>query len=146
MATDPRFPSKTHLGIPATLATGNTARDGTGTVVEVFTAINNNAAANADVDAIIKRATLIVSSTNSVASVIRFFLNNGSTNATATNNILLFETVTPTVTESNTSAFPYYTLDFFRGFLVPKGYKILATISVSPTNPVSCYFEGEDYA
>lgn len=146
MATEPRFPSKANHPIPARLTTGNTAKDGTGTVVELFSAINNDAAGTGNVDAIVYAVNYIISQTNSVNSVIRLFLNNGGSNATATNNILLCEATVITLTQSETVSQKLYRIDGIKDRIIPAGYRILAAISQTPTNPIACYAWGESYA
>jgi len=80
--TQPIFPLTPKVSW-GTVTTANTAKDGTGTVVTVFTA----GADGSRIDQIKVRAL----GTN-VATVIRFFVNNGSTNATAANNSLVHDT------------------------------------------------------
>lgn len=79
----------------STVATANTAKDGTGTVVTVATAGANGAR----VDQIKVRAA----GTN-VATVMRFFINNGSANTTATNNTLVHEATIAATTLSEVAA------------------------------------------
>lgn len=138
MATDPRFPIAANHPIPARLTTGNTAKDGTGTVVTLFTA---------GVDgAILNNIYIQPSETNTVASVLRFFLNNGDPSSTASNNILLCEELTPIVSAaSETVARELYTVSGIVDRLIPAGYKVLVSISVSPTNPLAVYATGENY-
>jgi hypothetical protein len=92
--TQPIFPltPKVEWG---TVTTANTAKDGTGTVVTVFTA----GADGSRIDQIKVRAL----GTN-VATVIRFFVNNGSTNATAANNSLVHDATIAATTNSETAA------------------------------------------
>jgi hypothetical protein len=137
MATEPRFPIAAKCPIPARLTTGNTAKDGTGTVVTLFTAAAS--------DSILNNIVIKPCETNSAAGVVRFFLNNGSTNATATNNILLSEEVNPIVTASETTTQTLILVSGIVDRIIPAGYRILASISVTPTNPVAVYAYGEDY-
>lgn len=146
MSTDPRFPTKANHPIPSRLVTGNTAKDGTGTVVEIFTSINNNATGTGDVDSILYGVNYIVTQTNSTSAVIRLFLNNGSSNATATNNILLCEAQVPTVTESEVVPQGLYQIEGLKNRIIPAGFRVLAAISQTPTNPIACYGFGESYA
>lgn len=76
----------------AAITAANTATDGTGTVATVFTA----GAEGARVDAIVCKSL----GTN-VATVLRLFLNNGSTNATPANNTLIAEVPLPATNGSN---------------------------------------------
>lgn len=72
--------------------TANTAKDGTGTVGTVFTADATNGGR-------VERVVITYLGTN-VASMVRFFVNNGSTTATATNNSLIEEVAMPALTIS----------------------------------------------
>ena len=67
----------------ASAASANTALDGTGTVYTAFTADATNGG-------FIQRMRIKAPST-STATVLRVFVNNGSTNATAANNSLIDE-------------------------------------------------------
>lgn len=91
---DPIFPlqPKTTWGA---LLTANTAKDGTGTVVQVAAGGTNGL----KIDQIKVRAK----GTN-VATVLRFFVNNGSTPTTATNNALIHEISVPATTLTEIAA------------------------------------------
>lgn len=78
------------------LTAANTATDGTGTVGTVFTSDATNGGR-------LERIRCMALGSN-VATVARFFVNNGSTNATAGNNSLLFEVTLPATTASNSVA------------------------------------------
>jgi hypothetical protein len=80
---------------PALLKTANTATDGTGTVVTIFTAGSDGGR--------VERIRVRPAGTN-IATLMRVFINNGSTNATAANNILYAEIVIPAYTLSQTAA------------------------------------------
>src|SRR4051812_4844089 len=79
----------------AALAAANTAKDGTGTVQTVGTAGLNGTW--------LAKIICKPAGTN-VATVLRLFLNNGGSNATATNNIMIKEISLPAVTLSETAA------------------------------------------
>ena len=100
-----------------TLATANTAKDGTGTVLNVFTADATNGG-------FVQRVRFRTAGTN-VATVARVFINNGSANTTAANNILFDEITLPASTISETSAQPVYELPL--NFALPPGYKLNVT-------------------
>lgn len=93
-SVQPIFPSVQNVSW-GNVATANTAKDGTGTVVTIFTAGANGSR----IDQIKVRAL----GTN-VATALRFFVNNGSTNVTATNNSLAHETTIAATTLSETAA------------------------------------------
>lgn len=112
---------------PALLQTANTAKDGTGTVVTIFTA----GADGGRVDRIRARAA----GTN-VATVLRVFINNGAANSTPANNIMYAERTLAATTLSeaaaltlnelpdtvDTTAFP---------IVLPPGYVLNVTIGTT---------------
>ena len=105
----------------ATGVTGaNTAKDGTGTVLTVFTA-------NVD-GAFVQRIRFRSAGTN-IATVARVFINNGSTNATPANNILYDEITLAATTVSEVAALPVYELPL--NFALPAGYKLNVTIGTT---------------
>jgi len=105
----------------AAITTANTAKDGTGTVVTVFTADATN---GGFVNRLIARAI----GTN-VATVLRVFLNNGSSAATPANNVLVAEMTLPATTVSEVAAQPAYELPL--NMALPAGYKLNCTIGTT---------------
>ncbi len=103
------------------IATANIAKDGTGTVVTVFTADASN---GGFVQKILARAI----GTN-VATVLRVFINNGSSNATAANNSLIAEITLPATTLSEAAAFSDYVVPL--NLALPAGYKLNCTIGTT---------------
>lgn len=104
-----------------TITSGNTAKDGTGTVVTVFTADATN---GGRVDKIRFRAQ----GTN-VATAARVFINNGSTNATAANNTLYDEITLPATTLSEVAQLLNQEIGL--GITLPAGYKLNVTIGTT---------------
>jgi hypothetical protein len=102
------------------ITTANTAKDGTGTVLTVFTA-------NVD-GGFVQRIRFRAAGTN-IATVARVFINNGSTNATAANNILYDEITLAATTLSEVAALPVYELPL--NFALPAGYKLNVTIGTT---------------
>ncbi|MBP6733631.1 MAG: hypothetical protein KA142_02870 [Chromatiaceae bacterium] len=102
------------------ITTANTAKDGTGTVVPVFTAGVNGAR----LDYLKVRAL----GTN-VATVLRVFVNNGATNETDTNNSLILEQTIAATTLSETAQLldNLVTLDLS----LPAGYVVNVTIGTT---------------
>jgi hypothetical protein len=126
--TSPIFPLTPKIGY-GTLATANTAKDGTGTVVTVATAGSNGSR----VDQIKVRAL----GTN-VATVLRFFINNGSDPTTATNNALIHEVTIAATTLSEVAALADNDILTVKGSdyvcsipYLPAGYKINVTIGTT---------------
>jgi len=102
------------------ITTANTAKDGTGTVLLVYTAGANGS--------YVQRVRFRPSGT-SVQTVARLFINNGSTNATAANNILFDEITLSAITVSETAAQPSFEIPM--NFALPAGYKLNITIGTT---------------
>lgn len=105
---------------PTPILAANTAMDGTGTVGTV-----NTAGANGNR---INRVRICHLGTN-VATVMRFFVNNGLTNATAANNVLVGEVTVPanTLNQAAQSA----QIDFPLNVVLKPGYKLNYTIGTA---------------
>ncbi|MEQ1494504.1 MAG: hypothetical protein ABL912_01920 [Novosphingobium sp.] len=103
------------------LATANTAKDGTGTVATAFVADATNGG-------YIQKVRLRPLGTN-VATVARIFINNGSTNTTAANNILYDEITCSATTLSEVAAIA--TFEVPMNIALPPGYKVLVTIGTT---------------
>lgn len=141
--TQPIFPLTPKVSW-GTVTTANTAKDGTGTVVTVFTA----GADGSRIDQIKVRAL----GTN-VATVLRFFVNNGSTNATAANNSLIHETTIASTTLSETAALTDNNITISVNTTetvvpipyLPAGYKINVTIGTTVAAGLQITVHGGDY-
>lgn len=106
------------------ITAANTAKDGTGTVVTIFTADATNGGR-------VERIKARAAGTNT-ASVLRIFINNGSTNATAANNSLYAEVTLTSTTLSEVAAVTdpcVGILDF--PLVLPPGYKLNITIGTT---------------
>jgi hypothetical protein len=116
------FPLVPSMQWPATaLATANTAKDGTGTVLTVFTA---HATDGSRVDYLKSRAI-----GSNIATVMRVFINNGSTNATPANNVLFMERTIPATTLSEVAELADIMIPM--DISLPAGYKINVTIGTT---------------
>ena len=121
--TSPVLPITPQVPVGQTLLTANTNKDGTGTVVTLFTAGANGS----KVDGV-----QIAYTGTSVATVVRLFVNNGSATTTASNNTLIKSISVPanTMTSEISTASDFYTPLLNGGSLMlPAGYKIIATVS-----------------
>lgn len=133
--TSPIFPLTPKTGWCA-LTAANTAKDGTGTVGTVFTA-------KATVDG--SRIDYIrahAKGTN-VQTVLRIFLNNGSTNATATNNSLYHEVTLPATTLSEVQEQPDVLIPL--NLPLPPGYVVNLTIGTAVAAGWAFTSVGGDY-
>lgn len=101
-----------------TVAAANTAKDGTGTVVTVFTADATNGGR-------VEKLKVRPLGTN-VATVMRVFINNGLTNATAANNVLYMEKTLPATTVSETAELPDVEIPL--NLALYKGHKLNVTL------------------
>jgi hypothetical protein len=116
-----------YTGIPdvqwgtTALTSANTAKDGTGTVLTVFTA-------DADNGGFVNKIRIRAAGTN-VATVLRLFINNGSTNATPANNILFDEITLAATTLSEVAALVNNEIPV--NFPLPLGYKLNVTIGTA---------------
>jgi hypothetical protein len=117
-----------------TITTANTAKDGTGTVLNVFTA-------GAD-GSYVQRVRFRPSGT-AVQTVARLFINNGSTNATAANNILFDEITIAATTLSETTAQSSFEIPL--NFALPAGYKLNITIGTTIAAGLYVSVIGGDY-
>lgn len=119
--TKPIFTAKPEIQwSPAPLAAANTAKDGTGTVTTVFTT-------GAD-GSYVQKMVIRPIGTN-VQTVLRVFVNNGSTNATAANNSLIAEMTLPATTLSEVAAQPPFELPL--NFALPAGFKLNCTLGTA---------------
>ncbi len=105
--------------------TANTAKDGTGTVTTVVTAPTDGA--------LVRRLRVKSTGSTGAAGVLRVFVNNGSTNATATNNSLITEVALPNIT--NTESAPQADLVVpLDDYPLANGHKINVCCSVNVTS------------
>ena len=106
-------------------------------VVAVFTAGTNGS--------FLQRARLkcCAITGSSSASVMRFFLNNGSANSSASNNAYIGEISLPAVTYTITAG--TVELDYPFNFAVPAGYVVYAGLGTAVTTGWSVMVIGNDY-
>lgn len=112
----------------------NTNKDGTGTVATIFTAGANGSK--------IERVFIQHLGTN-VATVLRFFVNNGSTNTTAANNYLVHEEAFAAWTNSETAAST--SLIWPANLILPAGYKLNVVTATAIASGLMCTAEGSDF-
>ena len=104
------------------VTSANTAKDGTGTVQTIFTADATNGG-------FVDQIRLQAAGSNT-QTVMRFFVNNGSSNGTATNNSFVGEIGLPATVLSETQPV-HGEIVIPVGVAMPAGYKINMTISTS---------------
>ena len=132
--TTPIFPLTPQVSW-GTITDANTAKDGTGTVVTVFTAGANGARVDE-----IKIKPL---GTN-VATVMRFFINNGQSNEIAANNSLYLEQTLAEATESAVEALAEYAIEP-DNLVLPAGYKLNVTLGTEVAAGYQVTVLGGDY-
>lgn len=118
----------------ASLATGSTTKDGT-TAVLAFTADATNGG-------YVDRMRFRALGTN-VVSMARVWINNGSTSATATNNVLWDEITLPATTISEVAALSVYELPL--GFALPPGYRLYVVLATTVAAGYHCSTIGGKY-
>jgi hypothetical protein len=137
--TSPIYPLTPQIGF-GTLTTANTAKDGTGTQVTIAT----GGEFGSRVDQIKVRAL----GTN-VATVMRFFINNGEDNSVATNNSLIHEVTCAATTLSEVDELADIDVVISKGDdtvipipYLPAGYKINVAIgtTVDAGLQVTCHY------
>lgn len=131
--TTPIYSGTPNMGW-GTVATANTAKDGTGTVVTVYTA----GADGGRVDFVRVRAA----GTN-IATVLRVFINNGSSNATPANNTLFTEATIAATTLSEVAALAETTITL--NLPLDAGYKVNITIGTTIAAGLAVTGVGGDY-
>lgn len=117
--TAPIFPLTPNVAW-GTVAAANTAKDGTGTVVTVFTAGANGGR--------LDKIKIRAAGTN-IATALRVFINNGATNAIAGNNTLFMEATIAATTLSEVAALADN--EIYLGLVLPAGYKANITIGTT---------------
>lgn len=123
--------------IVSTAMTNTKAFDGTETAGTALALIFTAGADGARIDQIMCRLASTNGATasgTSSATVVRFWINNGSANTTAGNNIFLGEVAIPatTVTALGTSALTTYPLTLpTNGLNIPNGYRIYGGLTVA---------------
>ena len=133
--TAPIFSRTARIDWVNNVAAANTARDGTGTVDTVFTA---DAVNGSFVNKIILRSR----GTN-VATVMRVFLNNGLTNATAANNVLINEIGLVATTASETASL--FASELPLNLALPPGYRLHVTLGTAVAAGFAVAAAGGDY-
>lgn len=121
-------------GSAGPIKTANTAKDGTGTLNLIFTAAANGSTCN--------RIRAVPVGTN-VASVLRVFVNNGSTPTTASNNILWRELTLPATTLTEVAAQTEYVIT--SPIWLPNTYRLYAVIGTTVAAGWRVMAEGGDY-
>jgi hypothetical protein len=130
----PIFAQTPIFTVGATVTTANTAKDGTGTVVLIYTAGVNGSR----IDNIKVRST-----GTAVATVLRVFINNGATNVTATNNSLYVEATIAATTLSETAALVDNLIPM--NISLPATYRVYVTIGTTVATPLQVSAAGGDY-
>lgn len=153
--TSPIFPLTPNAGVLnvllTTAVTNTKAYDGTDTAGTALALCYTAGANGSKVDGI----NVSLTSTNGAtasgttnATVVRFWLNNGSANTTATNNQLIGELAIPAATLVALATGINTTYSFAFNRAIPAGYKIYAgtTVAIGGTNcAVLVAVNGGDY-
>ena len=119
----------------ANITAANTAKDGTGTVDTVFTA-------DAVEGSYLERLTIRPRGTN-VASIMRVFINNGLTNATAANNSFFTELGFTATVNSEVAAIQGGVIPM--NIALPLGFRVQVTIGTAVAGGFSVTANGGKY-
>jgi hypothetical protein len=112
-------------------ATAQTALTGTGTLgTDIFAIFTADATNGGYVQKIRFKAG--VSAAATTLTCARVFINNGSTNATITNNVFFDDITLPATTPAIAAASPVYEMNV--GIALPAGYKLLVTFATATAN------------
>ena len=123
--TEPVYSKVGDIQWAESITAANTTIDiTTGTSYLVFTADATN---GGFVSRVIVKAN---PSANTAATVVRLWLNNGSTTGTAANSALVAEQGIPATAASSNVALPDFTIPL--NMALPAGYKIYLTIGTAP--------------
>jgi hypothetical protein len=114
--------------------TANTALDGTGTTATLLTAGSNGSR--------VTKLRLYHLGTN-IATVVRFFINNGSSSAVSTNNMLVHEETMAANTLSQTAA--SVAVEVNVDIPMAAGYKILVSIGTTIASGIAVSADGGDF-
>lgn len=120
MATAPKYTDTANIAW-ATISSANTALDGTGSPTLIHTADASNGS-------FVEKVRVRHKGTN-VATVLRVFINNGSTPETATNNTLYTERTVAANTLSQVAESLEYELPINAS--LPASYRLYATIGTA---------------
>lgn len=126
--TVPIYSKAGQIGLGGVLTTANTAKDGTGTVLTIFTADATNGGR-------VERVRAKALGTN-VATVLRIFINNGGSTSTASNNVYYADVTLSASTLTETASITQIELPNSTDItafplVLPPGYKLTATIGTT---------------
>jgi hypothetical protein len=132
--TTPIFPLTPVVTVGNTVSTANTALDGTGTVVTIFTAGSNGSRVD---------YVRVKNTGTAVATAFRVFVNNGGATSTATNNSLTAEQTIAAYTLSQTAAAADYVIPL--GINLPASYRLTASVGTAVAAALAVTVVGGDY-
>ena len=133
--TSPIFSRVARVEWVNAITAANTAKDGTGTVETVFTSDASNGS--------YLQKLIVRPRGANVASVLRVFLNNGASNATADNNVLIAEVSLPATALSEVAALSGNELPL--NIPVPPGYRVQVTLGTAVAGGYAVTGFGGDY-
>ncbi len=131
----PIFSKIAHVEWANGITAANIAKDGTGIVDTVFTADAINGS-------YLQKLLVRPRGTN-VASVLRVFLNNGSSNAIVANNVMIAEIGLTATTNSEVAALAGSELPL--NLPIPPGYRVQVTLGTAVAGGYGVAAVGGDY-
>lgn len=133
--TSPIFTLTPNITWGPIVASANTSTDGTGTTNTAFTGGANGS--------FLQRIKCQATGTN-IGTVLRVFLNNGSTSATALNNALIADITLPASTASNSASIGP-PIEVPLNIVIPSGYKALYCLGTAVASGWKVAGVGGDY-
>lgn len=133
--TTPIFLKQPNISYISTGVNANTALDGTGTVATAFTA---DATEGSKIDTVYLTAL-----GSAVSTVVRFFINNGASNAVASNNGLVQEITMAANTLAQNAASVQQV--WAANLVLKPGYKLNVTIGTAIATGIMIAAVGGDY-
>ncbi len=134
--TVPIFVRTPKIGMVTMTSTAVTSYDGTD--ANVATAFTADATNGSKINTV-----YVVAQGSATATVVRFWVNNGSTAGTASNNVLVHEETFATVATSQTAAVTSVTWN--ANLALPAGYKLLVAHGTATATGLACTVLGGDY-
>jgi hypothetical protein len=131
---NPIFSDIPRLSWGDAMTAGNTAMDGTGTTYLIFTA----GAKGSLLSEAVFRPTGAA-----VPTVVRLFLNNGSTPATPANNMPYGELTLPQITVTQTAQQEDFRIPI--GKAIEPNHRVYASLGTGVANGWKCAIDGGDY-
>lgn len=132
--TSPIFSLTPNIGMTSAVATASATYTGTSGTSVLYTAGANGSYV---------RSILAEAAGTNIATVLRIWINNGSTSGTATNNVLSLQFSLPATTATNTAATAHIEIPV--NIQLPVGYTLIAAVATTVASGWYLTTLGGDY-